>query len=61
MFPVDVGAAYPEPRGGLVGKGVPLAVDDGRKLGNIRDDLGVVIGRAPMGVAYFDQTHDQVW
>ena len=37
-----------------------LVVDDGGQLGNIRDDLGSFIGRAPLGVAYFDQTHDQV-
>jgi hypothetical protein len=37
QFPVDVGAAYPEPRGGLVGKG----------------DLGAFLGRALVGVAYF--------
>src|SRR5215203_645515 len=59
-FPVDVGAAHPDPRGGLVGKGVTVVVEDGGQLGNIRDDLGVVISRAPTGVAYFDQTHDQI-
>jgi hypothetical protein len=36
QFAFDLGAAYPEPCGGLVGKGVPLVVDDGRQLGNIR-------------------------
>ena len=60
QFPVDVGAAYPEPRGGLVGKGVALVVDDGRQLGNIWDDLGAFLSRAPVGVAYSDQTQDQV-
>jgi hypothetical protein len=56
LFPFDVGAAYPDPRGGLVGKGVPVVVEDGGQLGNTWDDLGVFICRAPMGVAYFDQT-----
>jgi hypothetical protein len=60
QFPVDVGVAYAEPRGGLVGKGVPLVVHDGRQLGHIRGDLGAFISRAPMDVAYSDQTHDQV-
>lgn len=60
QFPVDVSAAHSEPRGGLVGKGVPPVVDDSRQLGNIRDDLGAFLSRAPTGVAHSDQTHDQV-
>jgi len=35
-------------------------VDDGDQLGNMRDDLGAFISRAPFGVAHSDQTHDQV-
>jgi hypothetical protein len=60
QFPVDVGAAYPEPRGGLVGKAVPMVVEDGGQLGSIWDDLAAFITRAPAVVAYFYQTHDQI-
>ena len=60
QFPMDVGAAYPKPRGGLVGKGVALVwtmAVSSANMGRSRP----FISRAPRGrVANFDQTHDQV-
>jgi hypothetical protein len=59
QFLVDFGAAYPEPRGGPVGKGVPL-------VGAMADNSATYgTSSAPhqqsaMGVAYFYQAHDQV-
>jgi hypothetical protein len=50
-FPLDVGATYAELRGGLVGEGVPVVVDDVGQLGNVWDDLGAFISIVPLGVA----------